>query len=46
MGRILPKTNTVRVDFYAQTPTMTQLVDGPLPPLLASCTAKFISVGP
>lgn len=46
MGQILPKTNTVRVDFYAQTPTLTQLIDGPLPPLLASCSAKFISVGP
>jgi hypothetical protein len=46
MGQILPKTNTVQVDFYEKTPTLEQLFDGPRPALLASCSSKFVSVGP
>lgn len=46
MGQILPKTNNVKVAFYAQAPTLEQLLDGPLPPVLASCTTSYVSVGP
>lgn len=46
MGQVLPKTNTVRVVFYAQPPTLNQLIDGPRPPVLAQCETQFVSVGP
>lgn len=44
-GHYSPKTNQVRVDFYAQTPTANQLLGGTRPALLASCKTSYVSVG-
>lgn len=42
-GHYSPKTNNVEVTFYSQPVTLDQF-DSPRPPVLASCSTKYISM--